>query len=55
MSNVHVNMSENFNAPRNLLFFKDSLIQLVSLGKQNLFSFGRHFSPRARFSQLFLQ
>ena len=32
-------MSESFNVPANLLFAKDSLIQFVSSGKQNLLSF----------------
>ena len=31
-------MSENFNISGNLLFFKHSLIQLLSSGKQNLLS-----------------
>ena len=32
-------MSESFNVSGNLLFVKDSLIQFVSSGKQNVFSF----------------
>ena len=32
-------MSESFNVSGNLLFVKDSLIQFVSSGKQNLLSF----------------
>ena len=36
-------MSESFNVSGNLLFVKDSLIQFVSSGKQNVLSF-RSFS-----------
>ena len=32
-------MSESFNVSGNLLFVKDSLIQFVSSGKQNVLSF----------------
>ena len=32
-------MSEGFNVSGNLLFVKDSLIQFVSSGKQNVLSF----------------
>ena len=32
-------MSESFNVSGNLLFVKDSIIQFVNLGKQNLLSF----------------
>ena len=32
-------MSESFNVSENLLFVKDSLIQFVSSGKQNVLSF----------------
>ena len=32
-------MSESFNVSGNLLFVKDSLIQFVSSGKENLLSF----------------
>ena len=32
-------MSESFNVSGNLLFVKDSLMQIVSSGKQNVLSF----------------
>ena len=59
-------MSEIYNVSGNLLSVKDSLMQFVSSGKQNLLSFmilieisladtRLHFYPRVSFSQLFLQ
>ena len=48
-------MSESFNVSGNLLFVKDSLIQIVSSGKQNVLSFTclietSPAGPRASFS-----
>ena len=55
-------MLESFNVSRSLLFAKDSLIQFVDLGQQNLLSFRISIGippadtlSEGKFSQLFFQ